>query len=120
MKDWKRRLSGMQATNTKTKTKNEKRLSGIEGHRDYEHRVVSRDAGVGKRGIGSRCRTHFAPTSTADFAVPRHLAAGNIAGSITGSIARENCWRHRQEHRREHRREHRLGAAGAPKRLKRG
>ena len=30
MKDWKRRLSGMQATNTKTKTKNEKRLSGMQ------------------------------------------------------------------------------------------
>ena len=30
MKDWKRRLSGMQATNTKAKTKNEKRLSGMQ------------------------------------------------------------------------------------------
>ena len=119
MKDWKRRLSGMQATNTKTKTKNEKRLSGIEGHRDYEHRVVSRDAGVGKRGIGSRCRTHFAPTSTADLQCPDTWQQGTSPGASPGASP-ENCWRHRQEHRREHRREHRLGAARAPKRLKRG
>ena len=30
MKDWKRRLSGMQATKTKTNTKNEKRLCGMQ------------------------------------------------------------------------------------------
>ena len=30
MKDWKRRLSGMQATKTQIKTKDEKRLSGLQ------------------------------------------------------------------------------------------